>query len=166
MNREILIQQISQGFSTWKLAELNNTTQPNIRYWLKKYNLQTLRKTNDENNMKLCPKCEVSKPKSEFYKSVKSSSYCKSCIVVSNRQRQRSTKQLAVDYKGGKCCKCGYNKCIAALEFHHTDPSTKDKDYFNQRGGLTDDLKIELDKCVLLCANCHREEHHLLTTNI
>ena len=39
MDKELLIQQINQGYSTWKMAELNNTTQPNIRYWLKKYNL-------------------------------------------------------------------------------------------------------------------------------
>ena len=55
----------------------------------------------------------------------------------------------------------GYNKSIAALEFHHINPIEKDKDYFNMRGGLSPNLKTELDKCVLLCANCHREIHHL-----
>lgn len=109
---------------------------------------------------KICPKCNKNKSLNEFYKSTKSSSYCKSCIVISNKERQRKTKQLAIDYKGGKCIKCGYKKCIAALEFHHIDPTTKDKDYFNSRGGLTEELKSELDKCILLCSNCHREEHH------
>lgn len=165
MNKHVLIEYINQGLSTWKIAELLNTTQPNIRYWLKKYNLQTLRKINDDNDLKLCPKCKTSKPKNDFYKSTKSSSYCKSCIIISNKERQRNTKQLAIEYKGGCCSKCGYNKCIAALEFHHIDPNTKDKDYFNQRSGLTESLKRELDKCVLLCANCHREEHHLNTSN-
>lgn len=162
MNKEILIQQIEQGYSTWKIAELNNTTQPNVRYWLKKYQLITRRKTNmiDKSN-KYCPKCDTNKSIQEFYSSSKASSYCKSCIVITNKERQRKTKEDAVNYKGGKCSKCGYNKCLGALEFHHIDPSTKDKDYFSQRGGLTDTLKLELDKCVLLCANCHREEHHL-----
>ena len=63
MNKDILIGYINQGLSTWKIAEALNTTQPNIRYWLKKYNLQTLRKINDDNNLKLCPKCKTSKPK-------------------------------------------------------------------------------------------------------
>lgn len=166
MDKELLIQQINQGLSTWKLATVNNTTQPNIRYWLTKYNLKTLRTTNDLNNLKLCPKCKISKDRNEFYKYLKSTSYCKSCINVGNKERQRKTKILAVDYKGGKCSKCGYNKCLNALEFHHLDPSTKDKDYFNLKSGLTTELKIELDKCVLLCANCHREEHYLPTTNI
>ena len=109
---------------------------------------------------KICPKCNKNKSLTEFYKSTKSSSYCKSCIVLSNKERQRKTKKLAIDYKGGECIKCGYKKCIAALEFHHIDPTTKDKDYFNSRGGLNEELKSELDKCILLCSNCHREEHH------
>jgi len=159
MRKEQLIQQINQGHSTWKMAKLNATTQPNIRYWLKKYALKTQRTINDEQGLKLCPKCNISKSRADFYKSTKSSSYCKSCIVISNKKRQKNTKQLAVDYKGGKCTSCGYNKCNAALEFHHINPNTKDKDYFNLRRGLTNDLKSELDKCVLLCANCHREHH-------
>ena len=161
MNKETLINQINQNLSTWQIAAQSNTTQANVRYWLKKYNLQTIRTINKESKLKLCPKCNISKPKSEFYQSKKSSSYCKSCIVESNLERQRNTKSLAVEYKGGKCSICGYNKSMAALEFHHINPNEKDKDYFNMRGGLSPKLKTELDKCVLLCANCHREIHHL-----
>lgn len=116
---------------------------------------------------KRCPKCKIIKNReNDFYKikgqSIKVSGLCKECVVVSNKERQRNTKRLAVNYKGGECVKCGYNKCIGALEFHHLDPTTKDKDYFNSRGGLTVDLKKELDKCILICANCHREEHHCI----
>lgn len=160
MNKEELVSFINQGFSTWSLAKQFNTTQPNIRYWLKKYELQTVRKTNDLENKKLCPKCKVAKNKTDFYKSTKGSSYCKSCIVDSLEKRRKSVKQKAVDYLGGKCSKCGYNKCIAALEFHHLDPKEKDKNYSVLKKNF-DKLKPELDKCVLLCSNCHREEHHL-----
>ena len=158
MNKDILIGYINQGLSTWKIAEVLNTTQPNIRYWLKKYSLQTLRKTNDDNNLKLCPKCKTSKPKNDFYKSTKSSSYCKSCILESNAERRRIVKQQAIDYLGGKCSNCGYNKCNSALEFHHIDSTQKDKDYSNYKTSF-DKLKSELDKCILLCSNCHREHH-------
>lgn len=73
---------------------------------------------------------------------------------------RRRLKQKAVDYKGGKCARCGYNKYIGALEFHHTDP--KQKDFSVGSGGHTrawEKVKEELDKCILLCANCHREVH-------
>ncbi len=76
--------------------------------------------------------------------------------VTAWRRRQ---KAKAVAYKGGKCAICGYDKCQSALEFHHTDPAKKD---FHPGSGHTrawDRVKAELDKCLLLCANCHREAH-------
>jgi len=69
------------------------------------------------------------------------------------------TKLKAIEYKGGKCEVCGYNKCHDALEFHHLDPDEKD---FGIGCGNTyswERTKSELDKCIMLCANCHREEH-------
>ena len=67
---------------------------------------------------------------------------------------------MAVNYKGGSCEKCGYNRCIDALEFHHNNSSKKD--FSISEKGYTrswDKVKEELDKCSLLCANCHREIH-------
>lgn len=67
---------------------------------------------------------------------------------------------MAVEYKGNKCEICGYNKCIDALEFHHKNSSLKDFSISNK--GYTRSLKKvkeELDKCILVCANCHRELH-------
>lgn len=71
-------------------------------------------------------------------------------------------KHKAIDYKGGSCIKCGYNRYYGALEFHHTDPSQKDVDWNKLRLRSWDKIVSELDGCVLLCANCHREEHHRL----
>lgn len=67
-------------------------------------------------------------------------------------------KQRLVDYKGGKCQICGYNRCINALEFHHVNPEEKD---FTISGGTKsfDTLKPEIDKCIIICANCHRDLH-------
>lgn len=71
---------------------------------------------------------------------------------------------LAVDYKGGNCSICGYANCIGSLQFHHLDPSEKD---FNiSHDGHTkswDKIKTELDKCILVCANCHGELHYCAT---
>lgn len=88
--------------------------------------------------------------------------YCsKRCLNnYSVKKRRRKLKQMAIEYKGGKCEECGYNKSNYALTFHHKDPNEKE---FGIGGkGETrswESLKVELDKCVLLCANCHAEEH-------
>ena len=81
--------------------------------------------------------------------------YCGSCLV---QKRRKKLKQLSVEYKGGKCILCGYDKCVAALEFHHVNPN--EKLFGLSTKGLTrswEKIKTELDKTVLLCANCHRE---------
>lgn len=69
-------------------------------------------------------------------------------------------KEMMVEYKGGKCEKCGYNNCIDALEFHHINPSEKDFGISQYANLCYEDVKKEVDKCILVCANCHREIHH------
>ncbi len=67
---------------------------------------------------------------------------------------------MAVAYKGGKCERCGYDRCMEALEFHHINPSQKDFSISNK--GYTRSWKrvqAEIEKCVMICANCHREVH-------
>lgn len=78
------------------------------------------------------------------------------------KKYRKKIKLLAVDLLGGKCFICGYNKCITALEFHHLDPFEKDFT-FSQYKGSWENNKKELEKCVLLCANCHREVHAGIT---
>jgi predicted HNH restriction endonuclease len=74
-------------------------------------------------------------------------------------EHRRRAKLRAIEYKGGKCSRCGYDSCVAALDFHHTDPSQKDLAIGSSGHLAWETLKSELDKCLLLCANCHREEH-------
>ena len=80
------------------------------------------------------------------------------------RLKKRKFKHKLIEYKGGKCCKCGYNKCEAALHFHHLNP--KEKEFTLSQINLNDNIfsleKVlqEVDKCILLCANCHIEEHY------
>ena len=59
---------------------------------------------------------------------------------------------------GGKCEKCGYDKCAAAMDFHHKDPSKKEFTIGTKNIGFKR-LSEEIKKCILLCANCHRELH-------
>lgn len=81
---------------------------------------------------------------------------CNSCCV---NRRRFEVKRRALEYLGGKCKTCGYNKCSRALSFHHRDPKTK---LFEISGGHArkwESVEQELDKCDLLCQNCHCELH-------
>lgn len=110
--------------------------------------------------MKKCSRCQNWKMCQEFY-SCKNRirNWCKKCDLTAASVRKTLLKQSFVDYKGGKCSICGYNKYIGALEFHHLDPSKKDFN-LSQAKIFNDKVKQELDKCILVCSNCHREEHY------
>ena len=114
--------------------------------------------------MKVCPKCNQTKTEDSFYirpdrDSKQTHSYCKECVNIQTRIRQHEFKKQCIDYKGGKCSICGYDKCQASLEFHHIDPNQKDKNFGNLKLRKWEDQKKELDKCICVCANCHREIH-------
>lgn len=70
-------------------------------------------------------------------------------------------KSAARDYlkelKSKGCCLCGYCKCLDALEFHHVNGAEK-KGQLGKIKHLPAVVR-ELEKCILVCANCHREIH-------
>lgn len=79
-------------------------------------------------------------------------------LIKAVAKRRRKVKTMAIEYKGGKCLLCGYNNFQGALELHHIEPEKKGFGIGHK--GYTrswEKVKAELDKCVLLCANCHRE---------
>jgi hypothetical protein len=75
--------------------------------------------------------------------------------VTTYRQR---IKLKALKYKGNKCVICGYDRCSRALQFHHLDPVQKDFSVSRVTRRWRS-IKPELDKCILVCANCHAEIH-------
>jgi hypothetical protein len=81
--------------------------------------------------------------------------------VIANRHR-RKLKETLVSHKGGKCEICGYDKSMRALQFHHTDPNQKDFGIGRRTVSDLDKILKEIDKCRLLCSNCHLEEHEQL----
>jgi hypothetical protein len=85
---------------------------------------------------------------------------CNSCVTLI---RKIKIKQRAVDYKGGRCVRCGYNRNIKALQFHHTDPKLKDFHIGGSYNRSWDVIQTELNKCIMLCANCHTEIHDELS---
>lgn len=80
--------------------------------------------------------------------------------ALRQRKWRKETKQMLVEQKGGKCSKCGYNKCIGALDFHHPQgEEKKDRTLLMNIRSLDKVLK-DAEPLILLCANCHREEHY------
>lgn len=85
---------------------------------------------------------------------------CRQYLIAAVYKRRKKIRQMAIEYKGKQCQQCGYDRCAEALEFHHKD--TSQKDFSISEKGYTrswDKVREELDKCSLLCANCHRELH-------
>lgn len=126
---------------------------------------------------KQCSKCKLIIPIHGFYsrggnQSHLLSSHCRFCrlkkmvgkpknpIVVTKQRftRQRRHKKIIVEMLGGKCIRCGYNRCIAALDFDHIDPSIKIFEVGSHSNYSLKRLIPEAMKCQLLCANCHREK--------
>jgi hypothetical protein len=154
MDKNTLQMFIDQQLSQREIARITNQSQTNIRYWLNKHCLTTKKEKSQFYQCVICGE----KDSKNFYKSCKGS-WCKKChnhICIKN---QRKRKQQFVDYKGGSCEKCGYNKCCGALEFHHLDPKEKDPNWNIMKSKSLENVKAELDKCSLLCSTCHRETH-------
>jgi hypothetical protein len=158
MDKSELASLVDSGLSQRQIAERTNKSQSSIKHWLKKYNLKTIKR------IKFCCKnCGETNPNNAFSlnKSTKKfhKSLCNDCQRKKNSGKWRERKQEFVDYKGSKCEICGYDKCLGALSFHHKDTSQKDPDWNLMKNRLLEKVKNELDKCSLLCNNCHSELH-------
>lgn len=94
------------------------------------------------------------------YLSSESKERCRECRNLAVSKRRKILKLKAIEYKGGVCSKCSYSSCVEAMEFHHLNPS--EKDFGIGKIGTKKSwpsIVKELDKCILVCANCHRELH-------
>jgi hypothetical protein len=111
---------------------------------------------------KECSRCKTTKDRNQFYiMSNRPHPYCKTCYNLYVVEQTNVNKRRALDYKGNKCSQCGYNKYSGALVFHHLDPKKKEFAIVKLKHKAWSVIKEELDKCVLLCANCHVQRHAL-----
>ena len=125
-----------------------------------------------------CPQCYGNNIKKncvvcgkEFTSNFPTRKYCYQCSPTYSSKTgrassitalRRAIKKELVRYKGGQCVICGYSKSLNALQFHHLDSSQKDfnlSDAYNGGNVDMDKLYQEVDKCILICANCHAELH-------
>lgn len=79
-------------------------------------------------------------------------------FIMAVSRRRRKIKEKAILYLGGACQLCGYSKYQGALDFHHLEPTSKTFGIGSQGHSRSwERVKQELDKCILVCSNCHRE---------
>lgn len=115
---------------------------------------------------KTCTDCGLTKPVSDFYASKNHAfgvmCYCKICFNLRCSMRWVQRKIKAIHYKGSNCQRCNLSvkdTHYAVFEFHHLNPAHKDFNWAKLRIRPWEEIQKELDKCVLLCANCHRIVH-------
>lgn len=172
MEKKTLENLLNQGLSLNKISKKLNKSLTTIRYWSDKYNLKSSHSTfkerkkfNHLTNTKICVKCKIEKDSSFFYKKNKnySHSFCKECFNQYCSERWINKKIESIIYKGSECVDCHIsypNEPYVIFEFHHLDPKTKDLDWSEMRLQKQETIITELDKCVLLCSNCHKKRHH------
>lgn len=109
-----------------------------------------------------CSRCGEDKPAADFYyrrTEGRHHAYCRPCHNAYTQDRFKRRKTEAVEYLGGRCADCGGAFHPSVFEFHHRDPSQKDLTGNGIKRGAWARVVSELDKCDLLCANCHRLRH-------
>jgi transposase len=168
LSRAMLQPLIARGLSIAEIVEAVQRSKPTVRHWLRRHGLRTARQggKTDANStsrakraglatvMRVCRNHGMT----EFWLEGRGYYRCKRCRWEAVVRRRRKIKRILVDEAGGRCVLCGYDRCIAAMHFHHVDPS--EKAFHLSEQGVTRSLGIareEAAKCVLLCSNCHAE---------
>ena len=111
---------------------------------------------------KVCARCKEEKSEDDFQwkTAIRKQSYCRPCFNAYTVERWNKRKLEAIEYKGGKCLDCGNVFPYFVYDFHHLDPNEKEMGWEKMRKVSKERLYAELDKCVLLCSNCHRIRHY------
>lgn len=143
MDKQQLIKFVQMGYSSYKIAYVTGKSQTGVSYWLKKYGIKTLRKRSQWS--------AEEKKKHGYSKN-----------THKQRLRALERKLYLVNVVGGKCKECGYNRNLAALDFHHVNPETKTfpLDICSLGHFSLEKCIEESKKCIILCAVCHREKHN------
>jgi transposase len=152
---------VEAGLSIAQIAAKVDRSKATVRHWLKEHGLRTHRAERRgisvdgaQRRLLRCPR----HGSVEFALRSTGGYRCTKCRAEAVSRRRRRVKRLLVAEAGGRCNLCGYDRCVAALEFHHVVPAEK-RFALSQRGlaRSLDKARAEAAKCVLLCANCHAE---------
>lgn len=162
IERDVLEALIAEGRTIRQIAAELEVGYGTVRHWLRRYALRTKaaerpRERGDAVDgvvLMECPK----HGRTEFCLRPDGYRRCLRCRSDDVTRRRRRVKTILVEDAGGSCAICGYDRCAAAMHFHHRDPS--EKAFSLADGGLSRSLeaaRAEARKCVLLCSNCHAE---------
>ncbi len=166
LSREQLEPLVEQGLSQNEIARRLDRSLSTVRHWLKKHGLQT-RPYGRRKAEALAAKAAgldrftsvcMHHGETEFRVLGAGRARCGRCASDAVVRRRRKIKEILIEEFGGCCQLCGYDRCPAALQFHHIDPSLKE--FSVSRSGITrafSEVLEEAKKCILLCANCHAE---------
>ena len=164
LSRQDLAALIEEGLSVKGIATELGVAVPHVRYWLERYELETERMHRRRHPTASEPleryverRCQTH-GLAPFVLEGRGYYRCCKCRSAGVAKQRRRTKQTLVAEAGGECALCGYSRCLAALQFHHLDRSSKA--FPLSLRGVTRSLekvRAEAQKCALLCANCHAE---------
>jgi transposase len=161
LSRAELARLVEVGMSVGEIAESLGRGKTSVRHWLREYGLRTVwaerREAAREDRREMTLAC-ARHGMTTFRLSASGGYRCARCSTEAVTRRRRKVKQILVREAGGACRLCGYDRCVAALEFHHLAPT--EKRFSIAYRGVTRSLaraREEAEKCVLLCSNCHAE---------
>jgi transposase len=173
--REDLEALVEAGKSIAEIAEAVDRSKATVRHWLIRYGL----KTRNGRGRGLSGQAEAAKQaglatvtmhcarhgETDFWLTGRGYYRCKRCRSDAVVARRRKVKTILVGEAGGACCICGYDRNMRALHFHHVEPSQK-RHEMNARGVAIalEKLRVEAQKCVLVCSNCHAEVEDGMTS--
>jgi transposase len=164
IDKETLGSLVSAGLTTRQIASRLNLSPSTVRHWLRRHGLRTHRARPEENHGERgtdAPRKSLVCPRhgsTEFALDTRGIYRCLRCRSEAVSRRRRRLKEILVAEAGGRCCMCGYDRHIGALQFHHRN--SDEKRFGVGERGLTRslaDVRAEVAKCDLLCANCHAE---------
>lgn len=148
---------VEEGLSIREIAAQAGRSPSTVRHWLGRFGLRTSGRPGRRPSVQTLTR-ECARHPGVGLVAGTDGVRCPRCRTESVSEWRRRAKRLLVAEAGGCCRLCGYDRCVAALQFHHLDPTEK---RFGIGGrGLSRSisaLREEAAKCVLLCANCHVE---------
>ncbi len=160
LERDELEALVQQGLSISQIALASRRSKATVRHWLREYGLQTRwaerRQGPRDGRRELILTCAHHRL-TTFRLRMDAGYRCAKCNSDAVSKRRRRVKQILVEEAGGACCLCGYDRCLAALEFHHLDPEEKRFQMSARFARSLARVRAEARKCVLLCSNCHAE---------